>query len=124
MAITLVVLLVVMVVFFGITGLMKVLRHPHMVLEFERFAYPYWLARLAGTIECIAVVLLLAGFVYPACFAIGGLLLAGVMAGAAWINFSKRPPSFVIGTLVLLALCLIPTLYYYDELAALLMHRA
>lgn len=65
-AVTLIVLLVLMVVFFGITGLMKVLRHPHRVQEFERFAYPCWLARLADTIERTPFALLLAGFATPA----------------------------------------------------------
>jgi hypothetical protein len=41
-------LLVLMLIFLVIAGPMKVFKHPHMVREFERFGYPYWLARLAG----------------------------------------------------------------------------
>lgn len=123
-AVAVIALLVLMVVFFGITGPMKVFTHPHMVREFERFGYPYWLARVAGTSEILSVAILLAGFFQPAYFAIGSLLLACVMAGAACINFIKRPPAFGIGTLVLLALCLVPAFYYYNALAALLNSQA
>jgi uncharacterized membrane protein YphA (DoxX/SURF4 family) len=47
-AVALITLLVLMVLFFGISGLMKVCKHQHMVREFERFGYPYWTARLAA----------------------------------------------------------------------------
>lgn len=119
MEIALLILQVLMLVFFGITGPMKIFRHPHMVEEFERFGYPYWLARLAGVLEMIAVFLLLGGFIQPGLYGAGALLLACVMAGAAYVNFAKRPPSFGIGTLFLMLVCLLPALHYREPLLAL-----
>ena len=124
MAIAVIALLVLMLIFFGITGPMKLFKHPHMVKEFERFGYPYWLERRAGMIEYVSLALLLTGFIHSAFFAMGGLLLACVMAGAVYINFIKRPPAFGIGTLVLLLVCLVPSFYYHNELAVMLMSQA
>lgn len=93
------------IAFFGVAALFKLIRHPHMVEDFEKFAYPYWLAYLAAVGEVLAVTLLVVGFFQPAYTALGALLLFVIMLGAAFINFIKRPPSYGIGVLVIAALC-------------------
>lgn len=108
------------IVFFSIAGYMKLTAHPHMTEEFDSFGYPYWLARLAAVLEIMCVSCLLIGFWQPLFTVLGGVGLAGIMAGAAYINFIKRPPSFGWGTLVLLVLCLVPPLYYQAELLPLI----
>lgn len=90
-----------------------------MVHEFTRFQYPNWLAYLAGTVECVAVILLLSGFWSPVFYVAGALLLAGVMTGATYINIVKRPVPFGFGTMVLLLLCLVPVAYYRSYLPAI-----
>lgn len=92
-------------VFFLVTGVMKLLAHPHMVKEFQRFRYPLWLMRLAGAIEVVAAPGLLLGLWLPWWTLLGALLLCGVMVGATYTNFAKRPPAFGWGTLVILGLC-------------------
>lgn len=92
-------------VFFLVAGLMKVVAHPHMVREFRRFQYPLWLMRLAGAIEVGAAPGLLLGLWLPWWSLLGAVLLCGVMAGATYTNFVKRPPAFGWGTLVILGLC-------------------
>ncbi len=94
------------IVLFGAAAILKLTRHPHMLEEFEKFAYPYWLAYLAAVAEVIAVSLLAAGFFYPLATSLGALLLFFTMLGAALINFLKRPASYGIGVLVIAALCL------------------
>lgn len=101
-----VILQLLFIAFFGIAAIFKLVRHPHMVQEFESFAYPYWLAYLAAMLEVVAVGLLIAGFFYPAATALGALLLFITMLGAALINFIKRPASYGVGVLVIAALCL------------------
>lgn len=92
-------------VFFLVAGVMKVLGHDHMVREFRRFQYPLWLMRLAGAIEVVAAPGLFLGAWLPWWTLLGGLLLCGVMVGATYTNFTRRPPVFGWGTLVILGLC-------------------
>ena len=101
----LLVLEVVLGVFFLVSGVMKVVGHPHMTREFKRFQYPFWLMRLAGILEVIAAPGLLLGYWLPWWTLLGGVILCGVMVGATYTNFVKRPPAFGWGTLVILALC-------------------
>ncbi|MEZ5504560.1 MAG: DoxX family protein [Gammaproteobacteria bacterium] len=92
-------------VFFLVAGLMKLFAHDHMVREFRRFQFPFWLMRLAGGIEVVAAPGLLLGLWLPWYSLLGALLLCGVMVGATYTNFVKRPPAFGWGTLVILGLC-------------------
>ncbi len=92
--------------FFSVAAIMKLCRHPHMVDEFRKFGYPYGLARFAGLCEIIAVACLLLGWWLPLATALGAGLLAAMMVGAAYVNFSKRPARYGWGTLVIAALCL------------------
>jgi hypothetical protein len=71
-------------------------------------------------LEVIGVACLVAGFWQALFTVLGGIWLAGIMAGAAYINFTRRPASFGWGTLVLLALCLLPPLYFRDALLSVL----
>ena len=96
---------VVLGVFFLATGLLKLFAHPHMVKEFRRFQYPLWLLRLAGALEVVAAPGLLVGYWLPLWALLGAVLLCGVMVGATYTNFAKRPPAFGWGTLVILGLC-------------------
>ena len=100
-----IVLQTLFIAFFGVAALFKLIRHPHMVEEFEKFAYPYGLAYVAAVGEVLAVTLLIVGFFRPAYTALGALLLFVIMLGAAFINFVKRPPSYGFGVLVIAALC-------------------
>jgi len=93
------------ILFFLPAAIFKLIGHPHMRKEFARFHFPFWVARLAGTIELFACVMLMIGFSGSVWGLLGGLLLIGVMAGATWTNFAKRPPVFGWGTLVILLLC-------------------
>ncbi len=96
---------VVLGVFFLATGILKAVGHSHMVKEFRRFQYPLWLMRMAGWIEVVAAPGLLLGAWLPWWALLGSLLLCGVMVGATYTNFAKRPPAFGWGTLVILGLC-------------------
>ncbi|MBD2858079.1 DoxX family protein [Spongiibacter sp. KMU-158] len=108
------------IVLFGIAAIFKFIRHPHMVEEFEKFEYPYWLAYVAASAEIIAISLLIAGFFYPAATALGALVLFCTMLGAAAINFIKRPASYGIGVLIIAALCLWLASSQLDSLNALI----
>ncbi len=101
----LLILEVVLGVFFLVAGVMKVVAHSHMVNEFNRFHYPLWLMRVAGLLEILAAPGLLVGYWLPWWTLLGALMLCGVMVGATYTNFVKRPPVFGWGTLVILALC-------------------
>lgn len=92
-------------VFFLVAGALKLVAHPHMVREFQRFQYPLWLMRLAGAIEVVAAPGLVLGLWLPWWTLLGALLLCGVMVGATYTNFTQRPPAFGWGTLVILGLC-------------------
>ncbi|HVK98327.1 MAG TPA: DoxX family protein [Dongiaceae bacterium] len=94
-------------VFFLMTGLLKLFGHAHMKKEFRRFQYPFWLMRLAGAIETVAAPGLLLGLWLPMWTLLGAVLLSCVMVGATYINFTKRPPAFGWGTLVILGLCVL-----------------
>jgi uncharacterized membrane protein YphA (DoxX/SURF4 family) len=98
----------VLAALFLCTGLAKLLRHPHMVREFRRFDYPYGLALLAGAMELVGAVLLVAGLWLPQLSAAGSALLLAVMLGATYTNFVKRPLAYGLGMLVLVALAGIP----------------
>ena len=113
-------LLGVQITFFSVASYMKLAAHPHMLEEFASFGYPYWLARLSAVLEIVGVSCLLIGFWQPLFTVLGGVWLAGIMAGASYINFTKRPPSFGWGTLVLVLLCLVPPVYYRAELISLI----
>ena len=98
---------IVLGLFFLVAGFMKVIAHPHMVREFKRFQFPLWLMKLAGSIEVVAAPGLLLGVWLPWWTLLGGVLLCGVMVGATYTNFVKRPPAFGWGTLVILGLCVL-----------------
>lgn len=116
MQIVVVIISIILIAFFSFASFMKLTGHAHMKEEFKRFAYPYWLARLSAVLELIGIAGLIAGFYQPLYAALASVWLAGIMVGAAYINFVKRPPAFGIGTLVLMLICLVPALYYYDHL--------
>ena len=99
------ILQIVFIVFFTIAGAMKVLGHPHMRDEFDSFGYPYWLMRVAGTLELIATPVLIVGFWQPIYAALGASLLTAVMIGACYTNFTQRPAAYGWGTMVLALLC-------------------
>lgn len=99
--------------FFLVSGFLKVIGHSHMVEEFERFQYPLWLMRLAGIIELIAAPGLLLSPWLPWWTLVGSTLLCGVMVGAAYTNFVKRPPVFGWGTVVILLLCLVVVMGHF-----------
>ncbi|NGY04282.1 DoxX family protein [Solimonas terrae] len=94
-----------LLLFFLPAAVLKLAGHRHMREEFTRFRLPYALARCAGAVELLACLLLLAGFRQAFCAALGACLLVPVMIGASWINFTRRPPAFGWGTLVLLLVC-------------------
>ena len=98
--------------FFVATGWMKAGGHPHMIEEFDKFRLPHWLRILAGVLELIAAPLMLLVWWLPTLASLGALLVSAVMVGAAYTNFVKRPAVFGWGTLVILALCLIPALAF------------
>lgn len=107
-------------IFFLLTGVLKLFAHPHMVREFRSFKYPLWLMRLAGAIEVVAAPGLLLGRWSPWWSLLGALLLCGVMVGASYTNFTRRPPAFGWGTLVILGLCLLVVWGRCDPLILLL----
>jgi uncharacterized membrane protein YphA (DoxX/SURF4 family) len=98
----------VLAVFFLFTALAKLLRHPHMRKEFQRFGYPYSIAMLAGALELIGSSLLIVGFWLPPLAALGSAVLLTVMLGATYTNFSKRPAAYGFGMLGIVALTCIP----------------
>ena len=105
MSVAIIILQIVFIIFFSITGAMKILAHTHMIEEFDNFGYPYWLMRLAGGIELVATPLLLIGFWNPVYGALGASLLTAVMIGACYTNFTQRAAAYGWGTLVLVLLC-------------------
>lgn len=111
---------VVLGVFFLATGLLKLFGHPHMVREFRRFQYPLWLMRLAGALEVAAAPGLLLGYWLPWWALLGAALLCCVMVGATYTNFTRRPPAFGWGTLVILGLCLVPVLVRFPLVSVFL----
>lgn len=106
------ILCTVLALFFLATGWLKASGHPHMIEEFDKFQYPHWLRILAGVMELIAAPMMLLVWWWPALASLGALLVSGIMVGAAYTNFVKRPAVFGWGTLVILALCLIPALVF------------
>lgn len=105
MSVTALVVQLLLIAFFAPSAVLKLAGHAHMRKEFRHFRYPYWLARLAGTMELVASALLVAGFWHPAASVLGAGLLVPVMVGATWTNFVKRPAAFGWGTAVILLLC-------------------
>lgn len=102
--------------FFIVSGFLKVIGHGHMVREFERFQYPLWLMRLAGGIEIIAAPGLFLSPWLPWWTLIGATLLCGVMVGATYTNFVKRPPAFGWGTVGILLMCLLVVVTHFELL--------
>jgi uncharacterized membrane protein YphA (DoxX/SURF4 family) len=96
---------ILMILFFTPAALLKLAGHSHMRREFKRFDLPYALARIAGAVELVAALLLIAGFVHGPLSVLGALLLVPVMLGATWVNVVKRPPAYGWGTAVILLLC-------------------
>jgi uncharacterized membrane protein YphA (DoxX/SURF4 family) len=116
-AIAVAVLQLALAAFFLPSALLKLAGHAHMRREFERFSYPYSVARLAGAIELVAAPCLIAGLWHPPLAVLGALLLIPVMIGATITNFVKRPPEFGWGTLLILLLCVVPVWLHRQALA-------
>ncbi|MCG8315243.1 MAG: DoxX family protein [Pseudomonadales bacterium] len=111
-SVLLIILQVLLGIFFLVAGVMKVVGHDHMVREFKRFDYPFWLMRLAGAVEVISAPGLLLAFWLPLWAFLGSALLSCVMVGATYTNFTKRPPVFGWGTVVILGLCAVVVAAY------------
>lgn len=60
--------------------------------EFARYGYPQWFRALTGAVEVVSALGLLAGVVYPALGALGGLLLAATMSGAVFTHVRIKDP--------------------------------
>ncbi len=113
------ILLVILGVFFLVTGWLKATGNAHMVKEFQKFNYPQWLRVVAGLIELVAALLMLTAFWWPGLAALGALMVCPVMLGAAWTNFVKRPAAFGWGTVVIFLLCATPVVLQFSWLLAL-----
>lgn len=84
-------------------GAAKLTGQQSQVEEFDRFRYPQWFRTVTGSVEGLAGVALLAGAVAPAAVSIaGGLLAAGVMAGAVVTHFRIDDPLSKVAAPVLL----------------------
>jgi len=103
------ILCIVLGAFYLIAGALKVLGHPHMVEEFDSLSIPQSLRTITGLIEIVAGPMMILVFWYPTVAGIGALIMAPVMLGAAYINFTRRNAWFGLGVLVLFGLCVFAT---------------
>lgn len=113
------ILLVLLGIFFLITGWLKATGNAHMVKEFKKFGYPQWLRVLAGLMELVAAPLMLLAFWWPGLAALGALVVCPIMVGATWTNFVKRPAAFGWGTVLIVLLCAWPVFWQQSWLLAL-----
>lgn len=94
----------------GLVGLgaggAKVTSQESQVAEFRRFEYPQWFRVGTGIVEILAGIGLLAGLLWrPELGWAGGLLLAGVLAGAVVTHVrTGDPPSKTVVPVALLAI--------------------
>lgn len=93
----------------GIVGLVaggtKVVGRESQVEEFERFGYPGWFRVATGLVEITGAVGLIGGVVWSSRMAVaGGLLLAGVMAGAIGTHVRVRDSASELAVPALLLL--------------------
>ncbi|MDF2646985.1 MAG: hypothetical protein K0Q73_2790 [Paenibacillus sp.] len=79
-----------------------------MVDEFTRYGMPQWFRVITGLLEIAGAALLVAGIWNDSLIAIGGLLLAVIMAGAVITHLRIKDPVSKIGMpIILLILTLV-----------------
>ena len=98
----------------GLSGAHKLIDSGPWALHFTRWGVPTWLIPLVGVAEVVGALLLL----IPRTAPIGGLLLAGVMLGAAVTHILNNEPNRILLTLGLMAVATAVAYFRYKRKVA------
>ncbi|MEN8721832.1 MAG: DoxX family protein [Alphaproteobacteria bacterium] len=90
--------------FFTGSAIMKLMRHAHMVEEFEKMKLPYGLAYLSAAVEIVMGPAMIIGVWRSDLAGIGAVVMFCTMLGAALVNLVGRGKKMAIGVLVIFAL--------------------
>lgn len=72
-------------------AIQKLMGVPAALAPFDEMGWPLWTAWLTAIVEILGAVAL----IIPVTRALGGLLLSGIMVGAAFVNIANGHPSYV-----------------------------
>lgn len=84
-------LAVVIALQFFTPAIQKLMGVPAALAPFDEIGWPLWTAWLTAIVEILGAVAL----IMPVTRALGGLLLSGIMVGAAFVNIVNGHPSYV-----------------------------
>jgi len=81
---------------------------PQMVADFDRWGYPDWFRRTTAVLQVVGALLLIPT---ATCF-LGGVLLAGILAGAVLTHLLNDPLAASVSPLVFLVLVAATTAWF------------
>ncbi len=107
--------------FYTGAAIMKLMRHPHFIEEFEKMKLPYALAYLSAGVEIFMGPALVTGIWLPWVAGLAAAFMFCTMLGAALVNYMGRGAVMAVGVLVVFASPMaLLALYHLPDVSAFL----
>ncbi len=111
------ILQIILAVFIGLGGIIKVLRIDFQVQHWQEYQYPMWFLTVTGIMEIIAAIAIIAGFWNRGLVLIGSSIIVVFMLGAIYTHLFRvhQPLNTIIPSTICLILSIILIVRYYNQ---------
>lgn len=109
------ILQIILALFIGIGGIIKVLRIDFQVKHWQEYQYPMWFLTVTGVMEIVAAIAIFTGLWNHLLAIIGSVIVIVFMLGAIYTHIIKvqQPLSTVIPSAICLIVSIYLIIFYY-----------